>query len=203
MNNATDTNGSPSTNQASRYRDSNPAQSLTSTTVYSYKMPHNLKGLPHGHTLLLNYHTHPTVNFFQWPHQKHCLSKTDNGKEAMDPSPNRLPQSVCSVTAVAFSEVLTPLGVLYVAVELICTSTKLPKLQPNSPYQIAGAVIAGDTNGCPVFHYQPSNVFVTHLCGSALLTSPTKVSAVGKIASIRSNYVVSPLTQGNDCNSNS
>ncbi|PLW43049.1 hypothetical protein PCASD_06061 [Puccinia coronata f. sp. avenae] len=157
MNNATDTNGSPSTNQASRYRDSNPAQSLTSTTVYSYKMPHNLKGLPHGHTLLLNYHTHPTVNFFQWPHQKHCLSKTDNGKEAMDPSPNRLPQS------------------------------------PNSPYQIAGAVIAGDTNGCPVFHYQPSNVFVTHLCGSALLTSPTQVSAVGKIASIRSNYVVSPL----------
>jgi hypothetical protein len=111
----------------------------------------------------------------------------------MDPSPNRLPQSVCSVTAVAFSEVLTPLGFLYVAVELICTSTKPPTLQPNSPYQIAGAVIAGDTNGCPVFHYQPSNIFVTHLCGSALLTSPTQVSAVGKIASVRSDYVVSPL----------
>ncbi|PLW34700.1 hypothetical protein PCASD_19475 [Puccinia coronata f. sp. avenae] len=103
-------------------------------------------------------------------------AKTDIGKEAKDPSPNRPPQSACSATAVAFSEVLTPLGVPYVAVELICTSTKQPTLQPNSPYQIAGEVIAGDTNGCPVFHYQPSDVFVTHLCGSALLTSPTQVS---------------------------
>jgi hypothetical protein len=100
---------------------------------------------------------------------------------------------VQSATAVAYSNVPTPLGVPFVAVQLVCATRKSLNLRLDKAYQISGDVIAGLDHDRPVFHFKPQDIFETYLRGSALTSSPTFISGVGKIVGVDSTLVPSPL----------
>ncbi|PLW31294.1 hypothetical protein PCANC_25131 [Puccinia coronata f. sp. avenae] len=92
-------------------------------------------------------------------------------------------------------DVLTPLGVPFIALHLLTPAQTVLFVKPNSAYDISGTIVLQGHARNGTFFYESRNAFITHWRGTALEESQVTVIGVGTINDIAGKYVAIPLYQ--------